>query len=76
MSKNEVAAPTVMFESIFITAALEAKEGRDVAIVDLPGAFLHANNDNDVIMTMTGKIAELMVMKAPQIYYCKYTTNE
>ena len=42
MSKDEVAAPTVMLESIFIRAALEAKE-RDMAVMDLPGAILHTN---------------------------------
>ena len=30
-----------------------------------PRAFLHADNDNDVIMTMTGRLAELMVVISP-----------
>ena len=65
-----------MLESIFMTAALEAKERRDMAVTDLPEAFLNAKIDDDVIMTITGKLAELMVMVVPQIY-CKYiTTNK
>ena len=68
MSKEAVAAPTMMLESIFVTAAIEAKEGRDVAVMDLPGAFFDADNDDEVIMTIKGKLAELMVMMAPQIY--------
>ena len=55
-------------ESIFITAAIEAKEERDMSVMDLPGAVLCAANEDDVIMTITGKLAELVVMIAPQIY--------
>ena len=36
--------------------------------MDLPGAFLHADNDTFVVMKMTGKLAELMVKTAPDIY--------
>ena len=50
MSKEEVAAPVVMLESIFTIASIEAKEGRDVPIIDLPGAFLCDNSDKDVII--------------------------
>ena len=31
--------------SIFITAAIDAKDKIVVAIIDLPGAFLHSEND-------------------------------
>ena len=54
MSKEEVAAPMVILESIFVTAAIEAKEGRDITVMDLPGAFLYADNDDEVIMMMKG----------------------
>ena len=27
--------------SVMITSALEAKEGRDIASIDIPGAYLH-----------------------------------
>ena len=69
MSKEEMATPTAMLESIFVTVAIEAKEGKDMAVMDLTGAFLHAENNDDVIMTMKRKLAELMVMMAPQIYH-------
>ena len=34
-------------------------------IMDLPGAFLHAENDETVVMFIKGKTAELMVHVAP-----------
>ena len=61
MSKKELAALTVMLESIFITAALEAKEGS-------PGAILYAKKEDDMSMTMTRRLAELMVIIVQQIY--------
>lgn len=62
MSNDEVAAPTVMLESIFITVAIEAKEGRDRAIIDLQVSFLYAWNKDDVVMNMKGELAEHMVI--------------
>ena len=62
------ASPMVMTESVLITAAIEATEGRDMAVIDLPGAFLNADMDEVVHMVLRGKLAELMVKFAPQIY--------
>ncbi len=52
------ASPTVMTESVLITSAIEAMEGRDVAVIDLPGAFLNAEMDEVVHMVLRGKLAE------------------
>ena len=38
--KQESASPTVATESVFITAVVDAHEGRTVKIVDVPGAFM------------------------------------
>ena len=43
--------------------------------VDIPGAFLHANNDDYVIMRMTGTLAELMAKTDPKLYR-KYLSVE
>ena len=66
--KEESTSPTASNESIFIMCAIEAKERRSVAVVDLPGAFLPAENDEDVVMYMRGRLVELMTMVAPQTY--------
>lgn len=72
--EEEAASPTVYIESIFISCAIEASEGRCVAIIDLPGAFLHADCPDHVIMCFHGRLAELMVLVAPQVYR-KYVTT-
>eukprot|EP00804_Cyclotella_cryptica_P005871 CCRYP_000147-RA/>CCRYP_000147-RA protein AED:0.12 eAED:0.13 QI:0/0/0/1/0/0/3/0/1214 len=74
-AEEEAASPTVSIESIFISCAIEASEGRCVTIIDLPGAFLHADCEDHVIMRFHGRLAELMVLAAPQIYR-KYVTTD
>ena len=65
--KIETASPTAMMESIFVTTTINSKEQRDVATIDLPGAFLHARNDK-MLSCFERKMAELMVHAAPQIH--------
>ncbi len=75
IAKEEAAVLTVALESIFITAAIDAKEHRKVVAIDIPGAFLHANNKDYVIMKMVGTLAELMVKTNPKLYR-KYVVIE
>jgi hypothetical protein len=72
-SKQESTSPTVATKSVFITAVIDAHEGRDVACFDIPGAFLHAESDEDITMVLKGRLAELMVQVAPNLYR-KYIT--
>ncbi len=67
--------PTVALESIFITVAIDAKEHWKVVTIDIPGAFLHTNNEDCVIMKMVGTLAELMVKTNPKLYR-KYAVIE
>ena len=52
--KEDATSPTVSIELLFMTCASEASERRDVAIMDLPGAFLHAYCSDYVIMKFVG----------------------
>ena len=40
MSKEETSSPTVTMEGIFLTAIIDAMEGRDVMSADIPNAFI------------------------------------
>ncbi len=68
IAKEEAAAPTVALESVFITLTIDAKESRKVVTVDIPEAFLHADNKDYVIMKMVGTLAELMAKTNPKLY--------
>ena len=60
---------------MFITSAIEAHEGRDVITMDMPGAFLHADTDEEVHMLLRGQLAELMVKIDPKLYRPYITKN-
>jgi hypothetical protein len=65
IAKEEAAAPTVGHDSVFITLNIDAKESRKVETIDIPGAILHADNEDYVIMIMVGTLSELMVKTNP-----------
>jgi hypothetical protein len=75
INKEDAASPTMATESVFITAAIEAHEGRHVTIFDILGAYMHTETDEDIIMVLEGRLAELMVKVAPNIYQKYITTN-
>ena len=40
MDKSECSASTISTDALFITLVTDADKGRDVATIDIPGAFL------------------------------------
>jgi hypothetical protein len=66
--KEDAASPTVSNESVFITAAIAAHEKQFMRCFDVPGAFLHTETDEDMLMVLRGPLAEMMVRIAPEIY--------
>ncbi len=51
-----------------ITATINAHEQRDVATIDIPGAFLNAYNDKETFMLLKGCLAKLMIQVDPNLY--------
>jgi hypothetical protein len=68
LAKEEASSPTVALESIFVTSTIVARENREVVTIDIPGAFLHAKNEDYVVMQMNGTLAELMAKTDPKLY--------
>jgi len=46
---------------MFITAIFDALEERDVAIIDIPGAFVQADIDELIHVKLDGKLVDLLV---------------
>jgi hypothetical protein len=67
-SKDETSSPTVAIESVMLSCTIDAKEGRDVATADIPGAFMQTDMDGTVHMMLEGKMAELLVKIDPKLY--------
>jgi len=75
MSKEDSSSPTVAIEALMLLCVIDIKEYRDVATVDIPGAFMQADMDEKVHMRLEGKMAELLVRCEP-ILYRKYVQVE
>ena len=50
-------SPTVSTESVMITAAIDAHEGHDVQIYNIPGDFIIADMGEDLIMALHGSLS-------------------
>ena len=73
--KEEKTSPTVATESVMLTSTIDAREGRDVATVDIPGAFMHSDQDETVHLRLQGTLADLLVKCDPKLYR-KYVVSE
>ncbi len=59
--KEDAASPTVSTESTFITAAIAAKERRNVRCYNVPSAFVNTEVDEEVLMVLKGELADMMI---------------
>ena len=62
------ASPTVSTEAVMLTATINALEGQEVAVVDIAGAYLSADMDDEVHVVFRGALAEMMVLDDPAQY--------
>ena len=64
---ESIASPTVCLESILMTLGIDVFEGRDVAIFDVPGAYLHAimPEEKEIVMVLRGKFVDIMCQVDP-----------
>eukprot|EP00934_Nitzschia_sp_Nitz4_P008987 Nitzschia sp. Nitz4//scaffold353_size16344//11151//16190//NITZ4_008865-RA/size16344-processed-gene-0.13-mRNA-1//1//CDS//3329548925//8977//frame0 len=59
--REDATSPTVANESVFITAVIDGAENREVAVVDVPGAFMQAEMDELVHVRLTGVIVDVLM---------------
>ena len=57
IKKSDVTSPTAATESVLVTAEIDATEGRDVSVIDAPGAFLTSDMDEEVIVVLENEMA-------------------
>jgi hypothetical protein len=71
ISKEDASSPTVATESVFLSCIIDAEEERDVAVVDIPNAFVQTrvDNENDMaFIKIRGIIVDILVEIAPDVY--------
>ena len=63
---EDISSPTVSTAATFITAAIAAQEGRDVATLDIGGAYLNASmKEHEVLMRLDAKLAMILTKIRP-----------
>ena len=67
-TKAETNSPTVSLKAMMMSCVIDSREGRHVAVTDIPGAFLHADIKEDVHMLSEGTIAKLIIKLDPSLY--------
>jgi len=80
MTKEDVSSPTVAAEAVMLTCVIDAQEGRDVAVVDIPNAFAQTivsdeDKEHRVIVRIRGPLVDILVSLAPEVYGPYVTTN-
>ncbi len=79
ISKENVSSPTVATESVLLTSLVDAQENCDVAIVDIPNAFIQTvvdDNEDKVVMRIRGHMVNVLVKVAPKVYGPYVSTNK
>jgi hypothetical protein len=73
ITKEDVSSPTVTAEAVMLTCVIDAQENRDVAVVDIPNAFVQTvvseeDVEHHVMVLIRGPLVDILVSIAPDVY--------
>jgi hypothetical protein len=71
ISNEDASSPTVATEAVFVACIIDAEEGRDVAVVDIPNSCVqtHVENEKDMaFIKIRGVLVDILVEIAPDVY--------
>ena len=68
IAKDESMAPMVSTEAVFLTAIIDALENRNIAVHDVPGAFMQAEIDELVHVRFTGEMVKMLLQIDHEMY--------
>jgi hypothetical protein len=68
-------SPTVSTQAVILTSLIDAHENRDVATIDIPGAFLQADMEDLVHLRLTGQMVNRLLEIDHQAY-APFVTSE
>jgi hypothetical protein len=78
ISKEDASSPTVATESVLISCIIDAEEGRDVAVVDIPNEFIKMRVENEkdmVFIKIRGVMVDILVFKEKRRGYNSFWYN-
>ena len=60
IEKEDVELPTVQLESIMLLLLIDTYNGRDVAVLDMVGAYLLADMENYILIKLSREVVDIM----------------
>jgi hypothetical protein len=79
ISKEDASSPTVTTEAILLSSIIDAEEGRDVTVIDIPNAFIQTQVEDKGDMAtikIRGVLVDILVQIAPDVYKPYVTTDK
>jgi hypothetical protein len=79
ISKEDVSSPTVATESVLLSCIIDAEEDRDVAVIDIPNAFIQTRIEDEkdmAIIKLRGVLVDILVEIAPDVYKSYASTDK
>jgi hypothetical protein len=70
-SKEDARSPTAATEAVLLSCIIDAEKGRDVAVVDIPNAFVQTSVENEkdmAFINIRGVLVDILVEIAPDVY--------
>ncbi len=73
ITKDDVSSPTVTAEAVMLTCIIDVQEDRDVAMVDIPNAFVQTvvskeDAEHRVTVRIREPLVDVLVLIAPDVY--------
>jgi len=71
ISKEDASSPTVAVESVMLSSIIDAEEGRDVATIDIPNAFIQTKVEDEkdqCVIKLRGVLVDMLEDIAPGVY--------
>jgi hypothetical protein len=79
ISKEDASSQTVTTAAILLLCIMNAKEERDVTIIDIPNAFIQMQVEDKEDMTIIkihGVLVDILIQIAPDVYKSYVTTDK
>ena len=71
ISKEDASSKTVSTEAVLLTCTIDAEEDRDVAVIDIPNAFIQTRVEDVkdmAVIRLRGAVVDMLLEVAPGIY--------
>ena len=79
ISKEDESSPAVAIEAVLLSCIIDAEEERDVAVIDIPNAFIQTQVEDEKDMAfikINGVLVDILVEISPDVYKSHVITDK